>query len=226
MALAEGVGDAIPLPTFDLAPLAALGAKLEVGQDCACFENRASRRCARCAPAAANSRDASLLSLSLNPSLIPFFALKPSKTVTYEKQKTTTQSADDPASQLPADALNLCAAVADCLHRTGCLVVRAPGVGEADNDRFLDAMEAYFSRPDDAKMADARPQFSYQVGATPSGVEAPRCLRDPGVRAAMAAMAEGHEATPVTGAGAFGWCWLVGGPRRVGRACRGEGAVG
>ena len=89
-------------------------------------------------------------------------------------------------------------------HPTAPQQVKVPGVTEAENDRFLDTMEAYFSRPDDLKMRDARPEFSYQVGATPSRVEAPRCLVDPRVRAAMAALRPGHEAADVTGAGAGG----------------------
>jgi len=47
--------------------------------------------------------------------------------------------------------------------------VRDPRVRAADNERFLDMMERYFSRPGDAKMADSRPDHHYQVPC--------RCLR-------------------------------------------------
>jgi len=34
---------------------------------------------------------------------------------------------------------------------------------EADNDRFLDMMECYFSQPWETKLKDTRPQLHYQV---------------------------------------------------------------
>jgi hypothetical protein len=42
--------------------------------------------------------------------------------------------------------------------------VRVPGVDESLNDAFLDQMEAYFGQPEDAKLADTRPELAYQVG--------------------------------------------------------------
>ena len=57
----------------------------------------------------------------------------------------------------------LAAGVAECLRRTGCCVVRDPRVRAADNERFLDMMERYFSRPGDAKLDDCRPDLHYQV---------------------------------------------------------------
>eukprot|EP00879_Flechtneria_rotunda_P021970 GHRR01023170.1.p1 GENE.GHRR01023170.1~~GHRR01023170.1.p1 ORF type:complete len:229 (+),score=50.13 GHRR01023170.1:213-899(+) len=75
-----------------------------------------------------------------------------------------------------AELLQLCQQLADCLARTGCLVVRDPHVAAADNDTFLDLLETYFSRSDEEKQAEARPELSYQVGVTPAGVEVPRCL--------------------------------------------------
>lgn len=47
-------------------------------------------------------------------------------------------------------------------------------VSEADNAAFLDLMEDYFNGD---KTADTRPELSYQVGATPSGIELPRVIK-------------------------------------------------
>jgi len=75
----------------------------------------------------------------------------------------------------PSEALRARArAAADALHQYGLLVVKDPRASEADNDAFLDMLEAYFAQPEEAKMADVRAELYYQVGATPSRVELPR----------------------------------------------------
>jgi hypothetical protein len=56
--------------------------------------------------------------------------------------------------------------------------------------------------PSDAPRPLAAASPCAQVGATPSGVETPRCLADPACQERMAALAPGHQAAPVTGAGA------------------------
>ncbi|GBF95212.1 2-oxoglutarate (2OG) and Fe(II)-dependent oxygenase superfamily [Raphidocelis subcapitata] len=118
----------------------------------------------------------------------------------------------DLSDGVKSDAVReLCTGIADCLHETGCLIVRVPGVDEADNDAFLDLVESYFGQSDEAKMQDTRPQFSYQVGATPSGVETPRCLVDPDCQRTMADLPAGHKAAPVTGADVkWRYFWRVG----------------
>eukprot|EP00775_Hariotina_reticulata_P010695 gene10695-10852_t len=74
--------------------------------------------------------------------------------------------------EVPAEQLvQQCVQLADCLSSTGCVVVRDPRVATSDNDTFLDLLEQYFSRPAEEKMQD--------VGATPSGIEVPRCLAEP-----------------------------------------------
>jgi len=83
---------------------------------------------------------------------------------------------EDPTSE---DALNECKRVARILEKTSCLLIRDPRVSEADNNTFLDTLERYFEQPYDTKLADARPDFHYQVGVTPEGVEFPRCAVDP-----------------------------------------------
>ena len=66
-----------------------------------------------------------------------------------------------PASTAAVHAL--AEGVAESLRRTGCCIVRDPRVQEADNDRFLDMMECYFSQPWETKLKDTRPQLHYQV---------------------------------------------------------------
>eukprot|EP01035_Chromulina_nebulosa_P042156 gene42156-57083_t len=68
--------------------------------------------------------------------------------------------------------LEQCKNVAKCLHSYGIVIIRDPRVSEANNERFLDMMERYFESSDG--IVDARPQFHYQVGVTPSHIEKPR----------------------------------------------------
>ena len=51
-------------------------------------------------------------------------------------------------------------------------------MSENDNSDFLDMLEDYFDQDEDVKMKDCRPNYHYQVGATPHNVELPRCGRD------------------------------------------------
>jgi hypothetical protein len=68
-----------------------------------------------------------------------------------------------------------CAAMAQCIHETGCLVVRDARVTEEDNVKFVDMMQRYYAQSKEAKMADARPDIHYQVGVTPEFVETAKC---------------------------------------------------
>jgi len=72
------------------------------------------------------------------------------------------------------DALEACKALAETLRKTSCLIIRDPRVSHEESMSFLDLMEDYFSQPSEAKMKDVRPQWSYQLGATPEFVEVPR----------------------------------------------------
>lgn len=65
-----------------------------------------------------------------------------------------------------------CSAIAEALHKYGCLVVKDPRVEASANETFLDMMERYFEHSDGK--TDARPHLHYQVGVTPSEVEKPR----------------------------------------------------
>lgn len=60
------------------------------------------------------------------------------------------------------------------LETYGAVLIRDPRVSVGDSDAFVDTMEDYFAQPTDAKMKDARPQYFYQVGATPPFTERPR----------------------------------------------------
>jgi isopenicillin N synthase-like dioxygenase len=92
----------------------------------------------------------------------------------------------DAATQGSPAAAAACETVAASLRETGILIVRDPRVSEADNDAFLDMVEAYFAQPDETLDADTRPELSYQVGRTPSHVELPRdhCARFKAAKAA------------------------------------------
>eukprot|EP00596_Hydrurales_sp_CCMP1899_P008634 CAMPEP_0119033698 /NCGR_PEP_ID=MMETSP1177-20130426/752_1 /TAXON_ID=2985 /ORGANISM="Ochromonas sp, Strain CCMP1899" /LENGTH=366 /DNA_ID=CAMNT_0006990637 /DNA_START=148 /DNA_END=1248 /DNA_ORIENTATION=- len=70
------------------------------------------------------------------------------------------------------DLIKECKKVAEGLHEYSCIIVRDPRVSATDNDDFLDMMERYFSSSDGIR--DARPEYHYQVGVTPSHVECPR----------------------------------------------------
>jgi hypothetical protein len=65
--------------------------------------------------------------------------------------------AADPAAQ------DACRAVAECLRDTGALIVRDPRVNAQDNAQFLDMMEAYYSQPYEAKLADVHSELCYQA---------------------------------------------------------------
>lgn len=79
----------------------------------------------------------------------------------------------------------LCQRMAETLRDTSTLVIRDPRVCSGKNERFLSLMEAYFERPLEEKLKDARPELAYQVGITPEGVERPRCLKDEDMQETM-----------------------------------------
>lgn len=96
-------------------------------------------------------------------------------------------------SNTDSDILSLCKSIASHLKNTGALVVRDPRVDASKNDRFLNTMEAYFARPEEVKLKDARPNLAYQVGITPEGVEKPRCLSDISVQDKIASLPKEHK---------------------------------
>jgi hypothetical protein len=66
-------------------------------------------------------------------------------------------------SDVAHDVLDACKRLATCLVETGCLIVRDPRVSEDENERFISLMEQYFGRPNEAKLAEARPDVHYQA---------------------------------------------------------------
>lgn len=82
---------------------------------------------------------------------------------------------------LPRDdprVLAECRRAADALVEFGALVLHDGRVAEADNDKFLDLLEAYFAQPADTLRQDERPQLGYQVGVTLENTETPKCAVD------------------------------------------------
>eukprot|EP01092_Planopodium_desertum_P008784 TRINITY_DN3752_c0_g1_i2.p1 TRINITY_DN3752_c0_g1~~TRINITY_DN3752_c0_g1_i2.p1 ORF type:complete len:410 (+),score=15.36 TRINITY_DN3752_c0_g1_i2:732-1961(+) len=74
----------------------------------------------------------------------------------------------------PEEIKAACAQLTESLRKTSCLIIRDPRVAPELNDKFIDLMEKYYSQPLEAKKPDIHPELSYQLGATPEGVEKPR----------------------------------------------------
>jgi hypothetical protein len=72
------------------------------------------------------------------------------------------------AAEVGEDVRALCATVSASLRDTGALLVKDPRCSAADNDRFLDVVERYFSRSAEAKRLQERPHLHYQVAPTDS----------------------------------------------------------
>lgn len=82
---------------------------------------------------------------------------------------------------------------------------------EQHNDEFLNMVEAYFSQPTEVKLADARPQYSYQVGVTPEFQEVPRCTFDEECQRRIQSYTPGNEAHMPRGADAkWRYFWRIG----------------
>ncbi|KAG9000114.1 hypothetical protein FRB94_002080 [Tulasnella sp. JGI-2019a] len=71
-----------------------------------------------------------------------------------------------------------CKKAANALVEYGALYVKDSRYSESDNDAFLDIMEDYFSQPAELLKKDERPEYGFQVGATPEGTEHPSCMSD------------------------------------------------
>lgn len=76
-----------------------------------------------------------------------------------------------------------CKAVADALHKYGCLIIKDPRVNADQNSKFLDMMEQFFQKRSvefyaGRPVPDIFPEFDFQVGATPEFAEKARDLKD------------------------------------------------
>ncbi|CAK0743882.1 hypothetical protein CVIRNUC_001504 [Coccomyxa viridis] len=99
-----------------------------------------------------------------------------------------------------AEQDRVCREIAACLQQTGCLIIRDPRVGTEQSNSFLDMMERYFCQPKELKLPDVYPELHYQVGATPEGVEVPRCVVDPDCLQTIEQQQPEHRATVPPGA--------------------------
>eukprot|EP01089_Gocevia_fonbrunei_P001710 TRINITY_DN1159_c0_g1_i3.p1 TRINITY_DN1159_c0_g1~~TRINITY_DN1159_c0_g1_i3.p1 ORF type:complete len:350 (+),score=99.38 TRINITY_DN1159_c0_g1_i3:120-1169(+) len=97
------------------------------------------------------------------------------------------------------EVLETCKKMAESMHLSGVLIIRDPRVTMEDNEAFINTMEKYFGQPDQTKLADARPDIHYQVGATPEKVEVPRCSQEPECLDRISAMPEQHRPHPPSG---------------------------
>jgi len=75
--------------------------------------------------------------------------------------------------------LKHCQELIDGLKKYGCLAVKDPRVNESYNEKFIDNMERYFESrgleySETGTHDDIKPEFSYQVGATPELKETAR----------------------------------------------------
>ncbi|BFZ61028.1 hypothetical protein YB2330_002086 [Saitoella coloradoensis] len=72
-------------------------------------------------------------------------------------------------------------AVAECeklyaaLQAYSACIISDDRVNPSDNDAFLNMLEKYSEQDDAVKAQDARPDLSFQCGATPAGTEVSRC---------------------------------------------------
>lgn len=101
--------------------------------------------------------------------------------------------AAEPGSLEEESLLPVCQKMADCLHKTSCLVVRDPRVSEGDNAEILSLMQRYYAQSYEAKMQDARPEIGYQVGVTPANVETAKCATSPECIAEIDNMPKKHR---------------------------------
>ncbi len=95
----------------------------------------------------------------------------------------------------PESAAEDCQKVVNSFRETGILIIRDPRVSFEDNATFLDMMEDYYNLEDEKKRRDARPQYHYQVGATPEFTEVPRDNSQ-----VVSRLNKDNQPTPVTGA--------------------------
>ena len=117
----------------------------------------------------------------------------------HAQQQLTQEHTEEHTEEHTQDqALGLlCRDVAECLKRSGALVVRDPRVESHHNARFLDVMESYFGQSYEEKMKDARPNLHYQVGITPEGIERPRCLNDAAIGNIISTLSKDERNAPV-----------------------------
>eukprot|EP00897_Mesotaenium_endlicherianum_P007660 jgi/Mesen1/6922/ME000358S06248 len=132
-------------------------------------------------------------------------------TPTEEVEPLPSTSGSHRDYDLNYSLLKLCQDLATCLKEAGAIVVRDPRCSTEDNQKFLDMMERYFSQADEVKQQHARPEYHYQVGVTPEGIEVPRCAVDHNLQAAIREQPEENRAHVPAGADPkWRYMWRVG----------------
>ncbi|KAK7314289.1 hypothetical protein VNO77_39504 [Canavalia gladiata] len=105
----------------------------------------------------------------------------------------------------------LCSEVSRSLRETGILLVKDPRCTVEDNNRFIDMMENYFSKPLHFKLLQERPHLHYQVGVTPERIEVPRSLVDEEMQKKLKSMPkENQPHTPVGPDPKWRYFWRIG----------------
>lgn len=77
-----------------------------------------------------------------------------------------------------APALAECLKLANAIKQYSAFAIRDSRVSGEDNDTFLSLLERYFDQSPEKLKQDTRPEFFYQVGATPGNIESPQCGRN------------------------------------------------
>lgn len=111
--------------------------------------------------------------------------MNPSKIITPNRLKKAAETIDLPVIDISSfigsgkPDLSEAKKIVEGLHQYGALAIRDPRVDESGNTEFLDMMERYFESRSKLfyagkPLADAHPEFGYQVGVTPEKKEIAR----------------------------------------------------
>lgn len=111
--------------------------------------------------------------------------MNPSKIITPNRLKKAAETIDLPVIDISSfigsgkPDLSEAKKIVEGLHQYGALAIRDPRVDESGNTEFLDMMERYFESRSKLfyagkTLADAHPEFGYQVGVTPEKKEIAR----------------------------------------------------
>lgn len=101
-----------------------------------------------------------------------------------------------------------CKRAADGIRATGVLYLKDPRVSESHNNNFIEMLESFYDADDSIKGPCIRPDLSYQLGLTPSGVEEPLCKSDPQCHEMISSLLKDDLPQPIVGPDAkcrFNW---------------------
>jgi len=111
--------------------------------------------------------------------------MNPSKVVTPNRLKKVAEAIELPVIDISSfigtgkPDLNEAKNIVEGLHKYGALAIKDPRVDESGNTEFINMMEKYFESRSKIyyagqPLADAHPEFGYQVGVTPENKEIAR----------------------------------------------------